>query len=147
MIIYLVGPISGQSYDAVTDNIHDIKSKLSKEFQILHPMMGKEYLRTELRFKSVGYDEHAPSTNHAIFERDKWMVNRADIILANLLPSGDIASIGSCMELAWAALLGKLTIVVMQEDNIHQHSFVLEAADVVFPTMYDAIEYLNKIVR
>jgi hypothetical protein len=59
----------------------------------------------------------------------------------------DHVSIGCVMELAWASLLGKYTIVIMEKENIHNHAFILEAADIIFENYYDAIEYLKKLAN
>jgi nucleoside 2-deoxyribosyltransferase len=110
-------------------------------------MTGKSYLRTELEFKSNGYGNPV-STNHAILSRDKWMVGQCDIFLCDLTYARERVSIGAMMELAWANLLGKHTVVVMQsENNIHRHAFPLEASDVIFETMEDATAYLLKLAR
>jgi threonine dehydrogenase-like Zn-dependent dehydrogenase len=53
------------------------------------------------------------------------------------------ASIGSCFEVAWAHILGKHVIVVMEENNPHQHAFILEGADVVFDNERAALRYLS----
>jgi hypothetical protein len=51
------------------------------------------------------------------------------------------------MELAWAHDKGKHTIVVLEPGNIHEHAFVLEAADVVFNNEADALLYLKKLSK
>jgi len=146
MKIYLAGSISGCSYEEVTEKIKSKKERLEKAgYEIFSPMTGKNYLRTELVFRAEGY-KNPPSTNHAIFERDKWMVNMVDIVLADL-SGAKIASLGTAMELAWASLLGKYTVLVMEEDNIHRHAFILEAADIVFPTLEEAMLYLEKLAK
>lgn len=146
MRIYLARPISGRSYDEVV-NYYKSTSKDLREmnYEVLCPMTGKEELRTELSFKSEGYG-NAISTNHAIVERDRWMVSQSDIVYANLLDS-QFTSIGTCMELAWAHDRGKHTIVVMDKSNVHRHAFVLEAADIVYETHEEAIEYLKKLTK
>ena len=148
MKIYLAGPISGKSYDEVVD-AYKKKSSLLKTYgyEILCPMTGKAYLRNELEFKASGYENFPVSTNHAIFGRDKWMVSNSDIILCDLSSSGDRVSIGSMMEIAWASMLGKHTIVVLPKENIHRHAFVLEAADIVFETIEDAYKYLKDFIN
>ena len=108
-------------------------------------MIAKEELRTELEFKSVGYDGVPASTNHAIYERDNFMVQSADIVYANLMNT-KIVSIGTVMELAVASHLRKHTIVAMEKGNIHFHAFVIESADIIYESHEDAIEYLNKLV-
>ena len=145
--IYLAGPISGESYDSVVSKIQMIRDRLAQlGYQVMHPMTGKGKLRTEIKFKSVGYDGVPTSSNHAIYERDKWMVRQADVVLFNLGNTARV-SIGSMFELAWAALEDKHTIVVMEQDNIHEHAFVFEAADIVLPNLTAALEYLETLAK
>ena len=82
--------------------------------------------------------------NHALFERDKWMVSKADVILADFT-GADRISIGACMELAIANVLGKHIVVIMAPDNPHYHGFVLEASSCTFPTIDEALVYLENI--
>jgi len=146
MKIYTAGPISGSRYEEVSRYFSLAKTSLeSVGYTVFTPMLGKEALRTELEFKAKGYENFPISTNHAIFNRDRWMVDSSDIIYANLSRSGERVSIGTCMELAWASDKGKHVIVVMQKDNIHNHAFVLEAADIIFETHGEALEYLFKL--
>jgi len=143
MKIYLAGPISGKGYDEVV-NLYKEKSKFLKNYgyEVLCPMTGKTYLRNEVKFKEQGYEQFPVSSNHAIFERDRWMVSQCDIILADLSNAPDKVSIGTMMELAWASLLGKQTIVILPKENIHRHAFVLEAADIIFESLEEAEKYL-----
>lgn len=142
MKIYLAGPISGLSYDDVVGRIHAYRMTLP-EFEILSPMTGKEYLRNEIDLKAYGYGNPV-STNHAIYERDMWMVKQCDVVFADLM-NAERVSIGTVMELAWASLLGKHTVVAMEPENIHRHAFVLEAADIVFETATEAFKYIAKL--
>ena len=146
MKLYLALPISGRGYDEVVKDIHDSKEKLEHwGFEVFQPMTGKSYLRNELEFKATSYNNPV-STNHAILERDKWMVLNSDVILLDLSNGSERVSIGGVMELAWASLLNKHTVVVLpKENNIHNHAFVLEAADVIFETMDEAMAYLCKL--
>jgi len=146
LTVYLVGPITGMTYDTVFENIIFRKTRLeSFGYRVIHPLLGKSYLRTEKgTLKPTGFTQPA-SKDGAIFKRDRWMVGQADIILADLTPGFDKVSIGSMFELAWASSLNKNVVVVMQEENIHVHAFVKEAATVLFPTLDDAFEYLQKL--
>lgn len=115
MKIYLARPISGRSYDEVTTYYKKLTESLQYAgYEVLCPMNGKTHLRTELEFKAHGYTNNPTSTNHAIIERDRWMVNQADVVYANLQGSTHV-SIGTCMELAWAHDKGKHTIVAMED--------------------------------
>lgn len=146
MILYLAHPITGLSYDEVMDYYNVTESKLRyMGYETLCPMRGKQYLRNEREFRSDGY-QHPVSTNHAIVERDAWMLAQSDIVLCDLTGTESI-SIGCTMELAWAYWLRKHTILVLSGDNPHRHAFVLECADIVFETMQDALVYLSDLRR
>lgn len=143
MKIYTAGPISGQSYEQVMSRYKKQVSQLEDMgYEVICPMTGKTYLRNEIEFKAHGYDKHPVSTNKAIKKRDRWMVGSVDIVLVDFSECDGVVSIGSCMELAWADELRKHTIVVMKESNIHQHAFVIECADIIFPTIEEAYKYL-----
>lgn len=147
LTIYLARPISGQSYDDVMRYYNETTQVLQYEgYSVLHPMIGKGLLRTEKVLKKSGYENLPLSKNHAIFGRDRWMVGKADIVYANLVGATSV-SIGTMMELAWASMLGKYTIVAMEDDNVHQHAFVLEAADLVLPAHADVRDYLRKLME
>lgn len=144
MKVYLAGPISGRSYDDVTKTYQEKEIRLRNlGYTVLCPMVGKALLQDEKELKASGYT-NPTSTNHAIFERDMWMVKQSDVVLADLTDSIRV-SIGTVMELAWASMLEKHTIVVLPKDNIHSHSFILEAADIIFTNLDDAIVYLGEI--
>ena len=143
--IYLGCQISGSSYDDVMQYLDVTEKRLEKMgYEIFAPMKGKQELRTEKTLRSEGYNTPT-STNHAIFERDMWMVSQCDIFYLNL-DHPDTVSIGGMMELAVASYLRKHTIVVMPKYSIHRHAFVLEAADVVFESYFDAMRYLRTLV-
>lgn len=143
--IYCVAPISNLSYNEVVDYYHGVKCDLEAiGYDVLYPMCCKGYLKNEKDdLQSSGY-VFPPSTDDAIFGRDRFFVQCADIILANFTNARRV-SIGSMFELAWASMLGKHIIVVMDKDNVHQHSFVKKAAHIIFPTYEEAIQYLTKL--
>lgn len=144
--IYCVHAISGKSADEVFEYYKRIQERLEKHYDVFIPMFGKNSLRTEAAFKAEGYTGNPLTSNHAIFERDRWMVTQSDIIFANLTGTTE-ASIGSMMELAWASILGKYVVLVMEKENIHRHAFVLEAADVIYENEKDAMEYLERLAH
>jgi len=106
-------------------------------------MTGKGYLRCAKEFKAHGYGTPL-SSNHAIYKRDKWMVRNCNVFLLDLTGAAD-KSIGCVMELQLAEELGKHTIVVMEDENVHRHAFVLDAADVVFVDLEAALTYLEQL--
>lgn len=146
MIVYLAHPITGLSYDDVHQYYETLRLVLKNAgFDVIHPMTGKGYLRTEMEFSPHGYGNPV-STNHAIVERDQWMVEQADLVLVDLVGATQ-RSIGCISELAWAHLLRKHTIVAMEDGNVHQHAFIIEMADVLFPTLEEAIAYMKKLPK
>lgn len=143
--LYCASPISGMKVEDVIKYYSSIVRQFPKA-KTLHPMMGKGSLRTDLEFKSHGYEGDPLTSNHAILQRDTWMVSQADIVFLNLENATDRVSIGCCMELAMAYHMRKYTVVVLPKDNIHNHAFVLEAADAIFENSEDAIGYINKLI-
>jgi nucleoside 2-deoxyribosyltransferase len=145
MKIYLAHQITGLSSDQVIDYYENMKRMLEKVgFEVLQPMTAKGYFRTERDiFKPEGY-LNPVSTNHAIVERDCWMVGQADIVQVDLTGTEQV-SIGMVTELAWAHLLRKHTLVILPPKNIHSHAFVRECADIIFDNQSQAMEYLAKL--
>jgi len=145
MRVYLAGPITGKGFAEVSGHFAGLKSRLERcGYQVLHPMLGKDHLRTETTFRPEGYT-HPVTQDHAIFERDQWMVTKqVDIVLADLSQATRV-SIGTCYELAWASLAGVHTVVVLPDDNPHRHCFVTESADIIFEALGDAVMYLESL--
>jgi hypothetical protein len=148
MRIYFARAITGCSAKNVIGYYEDMSQTFSAlGAEILHPMVGKGALFTVNKFRSTGYDEVPCSSNHSILQRDLWMVQQSDVVFCDLSHT-DCVSIGCCMELAVAHWLRKHTIVIMKEGkNIHNHAFVLEAADVIFYNLQAAVDYLSKIIK
>ena len=149
MKIYCVHPISGLTPEAVMGYYSHIVEYLRYiGYDVYYPMIGKGEFRPERTYKSNITAAHTNPlvSNHAIFARDKWMVTQADVIYADFTEATSI-SIGSIMELAWANMLGKHIVLAMNKENIHSHSFVLEAVSVVFETSQDAEAYLETLLH
>lgn len=146
LTIYLAGSITGKGYDEVVSAYVEKTAYFEAlGYDVFCPMTGKAYLRNEIEFKPENY-KFPVSTNHAIFERDMWMVMNCDIILADLSTSGERVSIGTMMELAWASMLHKHSIIILPENNVHRHAFVLESGDIIFETLEDAKKYLEDFI-
>jgi hypothetical protein len=141
--LYLAHPMSGLSGKEIFDYFDTAKDKLNKYYDILSPVTGKDYLRTIDKAIPSGY-KNPISNDHAIFQRDTWMVSQSNIVFCDFTGSEKI-SIGCCMELAIASWLNKHTIVVMDKNNVHKHSFILEAADIIFDTLEEGLNYLIEL--
>lgn len=143
MNIYLAHPISGLTSEETFKYFDNVSNLLGKHFKVLSPMNGKDYLRNTGELKASGY-KNPISNDHAIFQRDTWMVSQSDIVFCDFAGCNKI-SIGCCMELAIASWLNKHTIVVMDKSNVHYHAFILESADIVFETFGEAYAYILQL--
>jgi nucleoside 2-deoxyribosyltransferase len=135
--------MSGPDTCLYFENLH--KHLSHQGWLVFQPMTGKGEIRFEKEYKAEGYTNPI-SSNHAIIERDMWMVRQSDVVLVDLYHS-TYASIGCIMELAWAHLLGKHTVVVMEPGNNHRHAFMIEAADIIFEDLSQALTYLGKLSK
>ena len=141
MKIYLARPISGLTFEEVVGYYEATSDELrSHGYGVLCPMTGKGYLRNETEFRAYGYDNPV-STNRAIVGRDHWMVEQSDVVFVDLTGAQKV-SIGCVSELAWAYHLRK-HIVLSLDNDFHKHAFVLEMADVIFPSYEEAMRYLK----
>ena len=140
--LYLGGPITGLAYDETVNWRKQAEVELGDYYNILSPMRGKEYLRNE-KTVSDSYPDIATSSDKGIFGRDVFDVDNANVILINFVGTTRV-SIGSVMELAMAYKYGSnYRLVVMEKGNIHDHSFVREAASLVV----DDLEYAYDILK
>jgi nucleoside 2-deoxyribosyltransferase len=144
--VYLCGPMTGWEYDDCNDWRIDAKKRLEASgYFVISPLRGKDYLQGHGPL--VETNQQGPySTNPAIKRRDKWDVERCDIILANLTGAKK-ASIGSCYEMAWGEEFNKFVLVALDEDNPHNHAFVLECASLVLPTYEECLQYLLNVAN
>ena len=145
MKIYLARPISGLDYDDIVQYYELAKIDLC-QYEILCPMVCKGYLKNQKNLATSGITLAPPSGDHAIFERDRWMIGLADVLFADLVGANRV-SIGCVMEMAWGSMLGKHVVTAMEKGNPHWHSFVLEATDVLYESHVEAVKYLQKLVR
>jgi hypothetical protein len=147
--VYCARPITKCSFDEVV--VYYMKTcRMLKSWgaYVMHPMIGKECLHAEKSFKGHGYTHDPAICDHAILQRDSWMVCHSDILFINLEcgTGAEKVSIGCVGELLIGHHERKHTIVVMGESNIHQHCFIKEAADIVYPTYDDAMKYLKHLL-
>ena len=150
-LVYLVGPITGCSYDECTDWRGQVKEDLEATgiYHCLTPMRGKEHLhgRKDLPGHIPEHIRKPGCTGHDILSRDFYDCTRADVVFCNLV-GATITSIGSCFEMAWAfAEPSSYSVICVEEDNPHWHDFPLEAAGIVFPSVGEGVEYLVEVLN
>ncbi len=124
-VVYLGGPITGITYERANGWREKVSAALdSYGFECLSPMR---------RYKHTGicYTNNDPiprlSKNTldatGAMEGDLADIQAADYVLINFLDS-IYPSIGSLVELGYAAALSKKIIAVLQPDDPHDHIFV-----------------------
>lgn len=147
MKVYLARPISGCKPEFVKDYFEDMRVSLEKfGYEVLTPLSDISELRVNTPIQPIGY-EQPTITDHAIYERDMWMVEQADILFLYLPNTGNV-SIGCVAELIAASRMRKHTVVVIiDENNVHHHAFVHQAADIIFDDLLVAMEYLSRLVK
>jgi nucleoside 2-deoxyribosyltransferase len=154
--VYLVGPITGVSYEGATSWREYCRKQFNPGIIGLSPMRGKDYLQHE-QMISDSYEQHVLSTTKAIMTRDVFDCSEADVILANFL-GAERVSIGSIMEVAWA-YQNKKPIVACVEDggqaftgrigasgNPHEHAMMNEAISYKVNSLDAGIHIVNAIL-
>ena len=142
--VYLCGPITGSSYNDVTDWRKFVAIYLAHDIIPISPMRGKEFLNKE---KQIGYSykDDPMTTSQAITIRDRFDVMNCDALFANFLGTNKI-SIGSMIELGWADAFRKPIIFVGEKDNIHHHPIVDNISAFCVSNIQDGIDIVNVLL-
>ncbi len=145
--LYLGGLITGQNGRNVVEYFNDTADILTGfGYDVLHPMIGKEFIAKEDVVHSGGYKTPL-GTEQAIYKRDMWMVDWADIVYFDLTQA-KVVSIGCVSELAVASYLNKYSVVVMpQTNNIHSHAFINSEVSALFEGEAQAFGYLKLLAN
>lgn len=130
--VYLAGPIHGQTYKSASGWRSDAATLFKEmEVDVWDPFRGYR----SLRHKGADVLHHTDIesiqgvSNAAAMTRDLEDINRADLVLMNL--SGvDKVSIGTMVELGWAAKHRTPVISILLPGEIHDHPFVREMTHV-----------------
>lgn len=145
--VYLAGPIKGQSYAQATSWRKDFTDSVHRGYGLLlhvyDPMRGKEALSFETKLDSQEYAGHILANDKAVTRRDRWCVQRADLMIAYLGDSQQV-SIGTCIEFGWADAFGTPIIAVL--DERHNHGMLKEIATYIVPSLAHVIEFLPDIL-
>ena len=127
--IYLAGAIRDGFEEDFTWR-EEMTDALLDQADILDPMNGKLFDNSTGQWYVSGINEVA----HHLVAQDLWCVDRADIIMANLLPMATAyKSIGTMMELGYARAKGAL-IYAAVPPCIANHPFIKEVVAQSFST-------------
>jgi len=144
--VYLCGPITGLTLQGASSWREKVKAALdSDKVETLDPLRGKDYLLGVGAIHSGEYPNPL-STAKGITRRDMYDTLRSDIVFSNLLGTERV-SIGSVAELAWAYQAQKIVGLIMEDKNIHDHSFVREMATFVVSTIEEGVELVKRVLN
>ena len=145
--VYLGGPISGYAFDELVKWREYCVTKFPKWLKPLSPLRGKSYLRDMCGEKTIvdHYANKILSTSRGITVRDRNDVMRADAVFFNLLDTTKV-SIGSVLEIAWGDMMRKPIIIVMEKDNIHQHSMIRESVGYITESLDEGVDVLIQVL-
>ena len=142
--VYLAGPITGLDHSGCTEWRQYVIDNLPQGIEGYSPMRAKQYLN-DAGVLDGSYEDFPLSTQRGIYARDRFDCTRLDAVLVNLLGAKKV-SIGTVMEIAWAADNNKPIVLVMEEGNIHQHPMVMEACPFVVDNIDEAIHVLGALL-
>lgn len=140
---YLIGPMTGLTFADCREKFERLEHAVRHAgLDVLQPMQGK-HRSDDALVTARGNAEGGPSCDHAIYRKDAWAVEQADILLCDLT-GHERVSIGTCFELAWGARAGKLIIIVgLEDDTPMDHAFIHGASSLRFDRMGEALDYLR----
>jgi nucleoside 2-deoxyribosyltransferase len=151
--VYLAGPISGIDFEEGEGWRQQAINYLAEcGIDAFSPLRKKDYLKGEGHLTG-SYDDWPLSTQRGIYARDRFDCHRVDVVIANLLDSGadesgkQRVSIGTVMEIAWAAQHNTPVVLIMEHDNIHRHPMLLEACPFVVDNLQEALDLTDAILR
>ncbi|MDE1849019.1 MAG: nucleoside 2-deoxyribosyltransferase [Nanoarchaeota archaeon] len=127
-LVYLAGPIDGETYNECTEwREYAIKELSYHGITGLSPMRAKDFLKDHPLMRE-GISDSVLTTDGAITIRDMWDVRRCDAVLFNLLKAKKV-SIGTMIEYGWASAFNKPIITMMETrdgitKNVHEHAMI-----------------------
>lgn len=151
--VYLAGPMSGISPEEQGRRdghcINAITSGLSHkdlDFKFFSPMRGKNNSVTPEGVYGPHNKDRSEWLDRYIYERDRRDVENCDVIFVRL-DGAKTVSIGTVSEIAWAKLLRKLIVIVMEPGNPHEHTFILQSTPFIYSTLEEAVDELAIILQ
>jgi hypothetical protein len=143
-LLFLAGPLTGVSYEKSIAWRSYVASKLPPYIRAYSALRGKDYLAEEEVLKDV-YEQFPLSSQKGISSRDRMDVTRCDMLFVNFLGAKQV-SIGTVMEIAWADMLRKPILIVMEEGNIHEHGILKEVANYIVSDLDEGIRIATAVL-
>jgi len=147
-LVYLAGPITGQSYEGATSWRDWFTDRINQRFSdvnCISPMRGKYYLESSRDIQATGNELLGIlSGGPAIVARDYSDTMNADILVVNLIGASRI-SIGTMFEIAWAYTKHIPVILVIEDgnENVHTHSMLFAMCGYRVNNLDDALNIVS----
>lgn len=142
--VYLAGPITGLTFGECTDWREYATKALAPEITAFSPMRQKGFLAARGKLEGA-YDTHPLSTAKGITTRDRHDCTGCDVILMNLLDAERV-SIGTMIEVGYAAIARRPIVLVMEPGNLHEHPMLAEEAGYRVQTLDEGIAIVRSIL-
>lgn len=143
LTIYAAGPMTGLTWEEAREWRAELASLLGREYTVLSPLRGLK-LESKHEVLKSQYEHTWTQTAKAIVARDRWDVQRCDVMVACFLGARK-ASIGTCIEFGWADAMRKPIVTIMQDHNAHDHSMIREMSSYVVPTIEAAASVITEM--
>ena len=144
-LVYLAGPILGQTYQNATSWRDYVRHATPSYIHTLSPLRAKEFLGTAQGPIGMTYDEHPLTAGKGINHRDYFDVQRCDALFVNLYGAKKV-SIGTVMEIAWARAFNKPVVCVMEPGNIHDHTMLTFPCSYIVEDLDEGIHLLKSLL-
>jgi hypothetical protein len=156
LTVYLSFPISGYDYESLAEYVRETKEFLQHcGYKVIHPLACKADTlagKTNLSNQEDDYQSNL-TTNRAIFARDKFSVQKCDIVYVNTF--GRInPSLGCTAEIIWAEVFNKFVVYNTEKvfggerrEAPKPHAFVQQAIGVWFEGHEESLQYLKKFIN
>ncbi len=143
--VYLIGPITGASYEGCTDWREYVANDLTDNGIIpWSPMRHKDYLLGKTTVDD-SYEDKVMSSQRGIFARDTFDCRNCTAGFVNFLDTERI-SIGSVMEIAWLHAYQKVCVLVMKPGDRHDHAMLREACPFIVGSIDEGVDVLKRIL-
>jgi nucleoside 2-deoxyribosyltransferase len=147
-IVYLAGAIRDDHDEDIVWREEAI-DRLGLKATILNPLGGK----TRDSKTGAWFMSSIPAVSKSIVKQDFWCVDRADIVIANLLSMSEgYPSIGTMMELGRASGTNALIYVIVDPDYkghknpgiFRAHPFIEQIAGATFENVEDCMRFTEQ---
>jgi hypothetical protein len=125
MQVYLIGPITGHSEDAIADWRRFLRDRCQAIDFVDPTLDGYDATSAFQQPQRPSRALERLAQGRLVIERNKLLIRGADLVVANFLGAKDRASIGGVGELFLAHAFAKPIIIVREKSgNVHDHAML-----------------------